>query len=662
MVANAARLSYFSHFNNCYTGGVSGLLALSRLRSVLPNALAREGQERMLRAVERAFTVERPLLVEAGTGTGKTLAYLIPAVLSGRRVVVSTATHALQEQMIEKDIPLVRALLQDVPFEVRVMKGIGNYVCRRRFEEAFADGSLQGHAALTTWATETKTGDRAELKGSPRGLPRILSSSETRIGAGCKFYDTCFVTQMRKQAEDAQILIVNHHLFFADLALRMGPRGEYASAIPPYDAVIFDEAHHLEVAATDFFGERLALSRIDSVCEDAKRACVARSSLAIQALDLGQRFLAAFPKGDRRTLSPLDRTAPVREAEAKFLTALVALESACAAEEGGMSAARRIHELRGCVERIAAETEPREGEPVSAWIEHTDGPATLGISPVHVAPILERALWARVPTVVLTSATLTTAVSSQDVGSFHYIRNRLGAPDSAEELAVASPFRVHEKAMLYTPKDMPEPSSPAYEAAALERVQALLEITKGGAFILTTSNRLLTFFARALRSGPYTLLVQGESSKSELLAAFKEDGSAVLVATMSFWEGVDVPGDALRLVVLDKIPFPVPTDPTLSARAKAIEDAGGNPFMELYVPLAGIALKQGFGRLLRSETDAGLVAILDPRLMSKGYGRRLLAGLPPSRRAVKLEEVTAFWRALKSDAGESAASEVTVDR
>lgn len=618
------------------------LRVLERLDVVLPGASRREGQARMLQAVERAFRLEKPVLIEAGTGTGKTLAYLIPAILAGRRVVISTATHALQEQMIEKDIPLAQSLLPNHPFEVQVMKGIGNYVCKRRLEAAMAEGGVS--AAVVRWALETKTGDRAELTSKePRALARILSSSETRIGASCKHYDSCFVTTMRKQAESAQILIVNHHLFFADLALRMGPRGEYASVLPPYDAVVFDEAHHLEVAATDFFGERLAASRIEAVMEDVKRSCVARTGLALQTLDLGLRFLAAFPKGDRRALSLEDRTEMVREAEAKLLAGLVALESGCAVDEGGLAVSRRVQELRLVIERLRAEVENVEPNTTSAWVEHRDGYATLGLSPVHVAPILERALWNRLGAVVLTSATLTTALSSRESGSFHYIRSRLGVPESADELAVASPFRVQEKALLYTPKDLPEPSSPAYEQAALERVRALLEITKGGAFILTTSNRLLTFFAKALRSSAYLVLVQGDSSKSELLATFREHGHAVLVATMSFWEGVDVPGDALRLVVLDKIPFPVPTDPTLSARAKAIEDAGGNPFMELHVPLAGIALKQGFGRLLRSETDTGLVAILDPRLMSKGYGRRLLAGLPPSKRAVKLEEVETFW-------------------
>jgi ATP-dependent DNA helicase DinG len=268
----------------------------------------------------------------------------------------------------------------------------------------------------------------------------------------------------------------------------------------------------------------------------------------------------------------------------------------------------------------------------------------LGMSPVHVAPLLERALWSRVPTIVVTSATLTTATSSADPASFHYLRSRLGVPPDAEELRVESPFQGASNSLLYTPRDLPEPSSPQYEAEAIARIIALLEVTGGGAFVLTTSNRTMTSFASALRKTDHVVMVQGEAPKNELLDAFRDHGNAVLVATMSFWEGVDVPGRALRLVILDKIPFPVPTDPTLMARAKSIEEASGNPFMELYVPLAAIALKQGFGRLLRSETDTGLVAILDPRLMTKGYGRRLLSALPPSQRATKFDEVLGFWR------------------
>jgi ATP-dependent DNA helicase DinG len=597
----------------------------------------------MLAAVERAFVRERPTLIEAGTGTGKTLAYLIPAVLSQRTVVISTATHALQEQMVHKDIPLVRTLLAEHPFEVRVMKGISNYVCRRRYQEAFG-ANPKALASVSEWLAQTQTGDRAEYSGRSKALPTVLSSAETRVGSSCAHYEQCFVTRMRKEAESAQILIVNHHLFFADLALRTSARGEYASVIPPYDAVIFDEAHHVEDAATDFFGERLSLANLLSLASDMIRLLPALTGMATQLEQRARNFFRAFPHGERRGLEAADYTSHVTECETLVRAALEACELACASVELGQSLARRLQAASRVLQEVR-DTVASQGR--GAWLEPQSADetaASLGVSPISIAPIFERVLWGRAGTVVLTSATLTTALSSSEPGSFHYVRSRLGVPPDADELVVASPFDGAKKCMLYTPKDLPEPASEEHEAAACARAADLIELTGGGAFVLTTSNRALQSYSDYLRRLDLRVLVQNEAPKGELLDAFRSDGNAVLVATMSFWEGVDVPGQALRLVILDKIPFPVPTDPTLVARSKSIEEAGGNPFMELHVPMAATALKQGFGRLLRSETDAGLICILDRRIMTKGYGRRLLAGLPPSQRATQMHEVRSFWQ------------------
>jgi ATP-dependent DNA helicase DinG len=641
----------------------------SPMSRALPGWEHREGQLAMAEAVERALEGETHLFVEAGTGTGKTLAYLVPAVLSGRKVVISTATRALQEQIFLKDLPIVAEALavHGVPLRAALMKGLSNYVCLRRLGEARASGERRTGAALARiadWVQTSKTGDRAELSELEEDAEiwrDVTSSSETRIGASCEHFEACFVTRMRREAEEAQIVVVNHHLLLADLALRTGRRGAHASVLPPYDAVVFDEAHQVEDVATDFFGVRVSSARVESFLRDAERGLA--SANALEALKSGpvrqtletareaakvlfSRLLdtggGAFDT--RRMLVDADVTPAVREAHAALDLRLEALE-AVARSRGGeevlLVVSRRAAELRDDLKGILAGTRIEEDGEISGvvrWIDVRSRSVSLGASPVDVGAVLRTRLFDRVPTVVCTSATLASGTS------FHFAKARLGAPPEAVELVVPSPFDFATRAALYLPDDLPEPSDPRFDDAATERILELVKMTDGGAFVLCTSARAMRSLSARLRSRlSMPLLVQGERPKHQLLARFRASGRAVLVATMSFWEGVDVPGWALRLVVLDKIPFAPPNDPVVAARCAALDRDGGNGFTQYSVPSAAMTLKQGFGRLIRTQQDAGIVAILDKRVVRKGYGRALLAGLPPARRLRTDEDLKAFW-------------------
>jgi ATP-dependent DNA helicase DinG len=643
--------------------------------SPLSRALAgwelREGQLAMAEAVERALEQEHHLFAEAGTGTGKTLAYLVPAVLSGRKVVVSTATRALQEQIFVHDLPLVAQALgaHGVRFRASLMKGLANYVCLRRFEEARVRGQHAGDrefARIAAWLQSTQTGDRAELADLPEDAAawrEVASSSETRIGAGCEHFEACFVTRMRREAEEAQVVVVNHHLFLADLALRTGPRGAHASVIPAYDAVVFDEAHQIEDVATEFFGVRISSARVEALLRDAERSLLAAKALEattsgpVRATLEGARHAArafftslasgALPGDARRVLS--DVLPEVRAAHQELDLRLDALEAVTRArrEEPLQLIARRTTELRDDLRDVLAGARADDVGEVSdvvRWIEVRPRSVSLGASPVDVGATLRARLFDRVPTVVCTSATLATG------NRFHFAKARLGAPPDADELVVPSPFDFASRAALYVAGDLPDPTDPAFDDAAVDRIAELVRMTGGGAFILCTSTRAMkSLYARLQSAIDLPLLVQGERPKHVLLSGFRSSGHAVLVATMSFWEGVDVPGWALRLVVLDKIPFAPPSEPVVAARCARIDREGGSGFAQYSVPSAAMTLKQGFGRLIRTQRDAGVVAILDRRVVRRGYGRMLLASLPPAKRVHDMGELRAFWAGLVSE-------------
>jgi ATP-dependent DNA helicase DinG len=635
------------------------------LARTLPGYEAREAQLAMADAVERALAGDRHLVCEAGTGTGKTLAYLVPAILSGRKVVVSTATKALQEQIVTKDLPLL-ARHAGLRIDALLVKGLSNYLCRRRYGEfrASAEAMRPEHAsALATieaWAGETETGDLAELVTlAERDVVRleVASSSDTRVGAGCAHYDECFVTRLKREAERAQLLVVNHHLLFADLALKGDHPG---GALPPYEAVVFDEAHQLEDVATDFFGARVSGARVEALARDAERglrraglrdALFSRddnATLPTKVREAGVSFFArlvrlATSEGGlvaRHPLEPEGWPDDLREAYHRLEGALAALAAFAQAQTKGElveQIGRRALALRADLETVVERPERQV-----AWLDATGRTVSVGCSPVDVAGLLKAKLFDAVPSAVLTSATLATAQG------FAFFRARAGLEGGltpVDELALPSPFDYAGRALVYLPRDLPEANEPTYFARAGARAAELIAASGGGAFVLCTSLRSMRALHAALaRLGVGPLLVQGQAPKGALLGRFRAHGHAVLVATMSFWEGVDVPGDALRLVIIDKIPFPVPSDPVVRARGLSLEAEGQNPFTGYHVPTAAITLKQGFGRLLRTASDRGVVALLDRRLLTRGYGRALLEALPPAPRTQRLEDVVAFFR------------------
>ncbi len=657
---------------------------------------SRTGQLEMARGVERALREERILFCEAGTGTGKTLAYLVPALLSGKKVIVSTATRALQEQIFQRDLPLIEQAL-GVSFPVALMKGLSNYVCRRRLAEfrASPESLRPMHArtldSLQSFIEESETGDFAELAGMAEDDPvraEVASSSDTRIGASCQYFDECFVTRMRRDAERAKLIVVNHHLFFADLALR-GPHP--GRVLPDYDAVIFDEAHQLEEIATEFFGMRISRRRLDRILTDAERALRAAGALdplfggdsASRSVSLVEVSADAFfhalgvaaGREDRVTLERDIFSGEVATAWHALDSALEGLSAASEMARGRLTApslrgprasaslpealelsARRSEDARAALSQVV-----EGGAGRVTYLERNGQNISLASSPVDLSTLFRERIFETVPAVVLTSATLSSAGptdSAEDDGldtaahplksAFGYFRARYGVADSrveVTELVVPSPFDFQRNALLYTPRDLPAPNAPAFAAHAAKRVAELCAITGGGAFVLTTSHRMLQQLGRFLPPllGGKRLLVQGSRPKAALTQAFRADGNAVLLATQSFWEGVDVPGHALRLVVLEKIPFSVPTDPVMVARGRELEAAGENPFMKLSVPAAAIALKQGFGRLIRTQRDVGIVALLDERVHRRGYGKLILSALPGAKRTDSLDEVRAFW-------------------
>ncbi|HEX5655898.1 MAG TPA: ATP-dependent DNA helicase [Polyangiales bacterium] len=610
----------------------------------------RTEQLAMTQLVERALDEDAVALVEAGTGTGKTLAYLVPAILSGKKVVVSTGTKTLQEQIFLRDLPLLERHL-DRPVSAAMMKGLGNYLCLRRYSEFMASPeservhSPRALEQLRSFRLRTSTGERSEIE-LPDDSPlwaEVASGSDTRIGQRCPHYEACFVTKMRRQAEDAQVLVVNHHLFFADLAVR-GPHG--GSAIPDYDAVIFDEAHQIEGVVTEFFGVRVSSARVESLIRDAERAFRAQKVLdeimptCTAVLASASEFFASLPRElePGRRLLPRDALADQAHAMQSFDAALEVLageaKARAAQSESVVQLFKRTARLR---DDLAIVREQRDTH--VTWTETRGARTAVGASPVDIGDVLRERMFDRGGAAVFTSATLTTSKS------FSFFKQRIGLDFEPLELSVPSPFDYPLQAALYLPRDLPEPRHPAFLTRAAEEIRQLLAMTGGGAFVLCTSlhnmRRLHALVAPALARAP---LIQGMAPKHELLQTFRARTDSVLFASQSFWEGVDVPGDALRLVIIDKLPFEVPSDPLVQARCERLQAQGESAFMRYLIPSAALSLKQGFGRLIRTRNDRGVVAVLDSRLSNKSYGRVLLSSLPDASRCYSRDEVTAFWQ------------------
>ena len=607
------------------------------LARVLDAYEAREEQADLAAAVAEALAEGRHLLAEAGTGTGKSLAYLVPALASGRRVVVATATKALQEQLLTKDVPFAAAALgREV--NVAVLKGRQNYLCRSRLQGfALLGGSLfarpeDGRAfeSMRPWIDSTATGDRAELDVEPSvGLwSELAVGSDRCLGRTCAFVGTCFSEAARERASHADLVIVNHALYFADLGLR--ERRDGAGVLPEHDAVVFDEAHRLEETAATWLGGRVSGAGLHRLARDVDRACRETSvPVPARALDRvghrADRLLDAVCPGSGRTRL---RRPPVTECR-ELVECLGELSAALTGENDELDAlVARAMQVAVDVEACA---DPGELERV-VWAE----PDAVAWAPVDVSRPLRERLWDGGPTAILVSATLGTG------SDFGFVRDRLGLRDAAE-LRVGSPFRFDEQALLFLPDGLPDPRSEGALERVAEEAAALCELSSGRALVLTSSYRALDAIAARLQGRlPFDVLVQGDAPRERLLERFSRDVDSVLVATATFWQGVDVPGEALSLLVIDKLPFPAPGDPLVEARCERIGAEGGDWFSDYSLPAAVLQLRQGFGRLIRSHRDRGVVAILDPRIRTRPYGRVFLDALPPCRVVSDREEVGVF--------------------
>ena len=617
----------------------------------------RRSQLEMAELVEEAFGRRQHVLVEAGTGTGKTMAYLIPAIRSGRRVVVSTATKSLQEQLFNKDIPFLQKHFAP-KLKVAVMKGRGNFLCRQKvhlLESQPRLGGLKGldevdwFAQIRDWEKLTETGDRAELSFLPDGAElwqRLDARRETCTGQKCPEFQRCFITWMHQRAHEADIIIVNHHLFFADLALR---KDDFGSILPEYSAVVFDEAHEIEDVASEYFGRQVSNYRFEELARDAELTLrvtrLGKPPILKRVLRLRERarsFFEAFPSREGRfPFEQPQRTSFLeqnREAYDELLRALKALETEIAAlpskPEEVLAIARRAFELRG---ELAFLLESNERNYVY-WFERRNKGVFLAATPIDVSSILRERLFEPFDTVVLTSATLAVG------GRFDFLKQRLGI-DVARERVLPHEFDFRSQALLYIPATMPDVREPRFAPQAAEEIARLLEITRGRAFCLFTSyNQMREVYERARQRVSFPLLLQGTAPRSTLLEKFRATPGAVLFATASFWQGVDVPGEQLSCVIIDRLPFAVPTDPVVAARVRALQDDGRNAFAEYQVPEAVLALKQGFGRLIRSRSDRGVLAILDNRILRMQYGRIFLESLPEYTTTQDIAEVERFMQ------------------
>ena len=623
----------------------------------------RRGQLQMAEAVEQAVKEKRHLIVEAGTGTGKTLAYLLPVIRSGKRVIISTGTKTLQEQLFHKDLPFLQAHLGEL--RVCYMKGRANYLCRKKLYDLTDQPVLSGleeisqFRIISDWEKTTETGDRAELAEMPESSQlwsKLDARTDRCIGAECQQFDRCFITEMRRRAAESDIIIVNHHLFCADLAIKASiERGPDSGVLPDAGVVVFDEAHELEDVATDYFGISVSNLRVEDLLRDVENT-LRRANLPLaQALaasarvrERSQLFFSILPPGEGRFAFE-NRAEFLEENGDEFIglqNTLLHLYSELQAvpekPDELHNLLRRIEELRV---QLAFVMESKQKNTVF-WIERRGerrGPKSgqpnvfLQATPISVSDILKQVLFDNLETAILTSATLAVG------GNFEYIRGRIGL-EHAREMIVPSHFDYPSQALLYVPPDLPDPHEPQFVERAAQRVQQLLEISRGRAFCLFTSYALMNqLHERLLGELQFPMLLQGDAPKNVLLEEFRMTPNCVLFATSSFWQGVDVQGEQLSCVIIDRLPFAVPNDPVVAARIKAIDENGGNAFFEYQVPSAVISLKQGFGRLIRSLHDRGLLCLLDNRILKKQYGRVFLSSLPNYARTTDIGAVERFF-------------------
>jgi ATP-dependent DNA helicase DinG len=625
----------------------------------------RRGQLEMAEAVRECFRSRTPLIVEAGTGTGKTLAYLIPAVLSGKKVVISTGTKTLQDQILDHDIPFLKKNI-DPKLKAVCLKGRRNYLCRRRFLEFSYQPTLwnKEEAKLfrrfQKWAATSNTGDRSDIEWLPdnfRTWSEVCSSSEYCLGQQCSQFSRCHLTRLRSEAAKADIVLVNHHLFFADLALRKKGLGE---VIPEYEAVVLDEAHQVEDVAAEYFGVHFSSIALAQLGQDISKECQKNSQrLDIKVVQTVGRQIEVLSRlfhdglaaksgketgrfrfeparaGDGFAQTCRQITHALEELAAMVERLAAKAEKAGKAEnaESLASTGRRAGELSAALNLLIEQKE----ESLVYWHEITKQAAFIHATPIEIGPVLNEFLFSSVSAVVMTSATLSVA------GGFEFVRNALGAPLTSRELLVLSPFEYERQAIAYIPSLFPAPNEGAFCAQMAEKARQIIQKTGGRTLFLFTSYRNM-YEVHKLFEGriSFPLLVQGEKTKRALLKEFKERVDSVLLATSSFWQGIDVPGEALSCVIIEKLPFEVPDDPVLAARLDRINRSGGNAFYDYQVPRAAIQLKQGIGRLIRSSRDRGVIAVFDVRMLTKGYGHIFVKSLPPCRLVHSLDEIDNF--------------------
>jgi len=614
----------------------------------------RRSQLEMARIVDDAFANKRQVVIEAGTGTGKTLAYLIPAIRSGRKVVVSTATKSLQEQLFQKDVPFLQKHFAP-HLKVALMKGRSNFLCRAKVHQMDGQAVLKGidevdwFSQIRDWEKLTETGDRSELTFLPDDSDlwnRIDARSDLCTGQKCPEFDSCFITAMHQRAHEADLIIVNHHLFFADLAIR---DSDFGSILPEYSAVVFDEAHEIEDVASEYFGREVSSYQFEELARDTEamlrmlqlEASVLRKYL-VRMRERSRNFFENFPEREGRY--PFDLPArhsflernrePYDDLSASVKRVEAELAALSPKPEEVVALGRRAAELRRELEFLLESEE----KTYVYWYERRGRGVFLAATPIDVSQILRERLFEQFDTVVLTSATLAVG------GRFDYLKQRLGVLPSAE-VVLPHEFNFTEQALLYIPKNLPDVRNPAFASSAADEIVKLLEISEGRAFCLFTSYaQMKDVFERVSRLVKFPLLLQGTAPRSTLLERFRSTPNAVLFATATFWQGVDVPGAQLSCVIIDKLPFAVPSDPIVAARVRALQEDGRNAFAEYQVPEAVLALKQGFGRLIRSKSDRGILAILDNRIQRMQYGRIFLESLPDYSTTHDLADVARFMQ------------------
>jgi ATP-dependent DNA helicase DinG len=633
-----------------------GILA----RSALPYEY-RPGQFEMAKAVERALEERRHLIVEAGTGTGKTLAYLLPALRTGQRIIISTGTKALQDQLYFRDIPFLETLLG--PLRVCYMKGRANYLCRHKLSALRDQPILSGleeidqYRQIAEWERTTETGDRAELSSMPESSAlwqKLDARTEACLGSTCPDYWRCFITEMRRKALESDIIIVNHHLFFADLSVKQEAGGAPdAGILPEAAAVVFDEAHELEEVASNYFGLSVSNIRFEELARDTdvllrgKEGATGIPTLTQQLRERARMFFAGLPMaGDGR--QPFTAREEFLETHGDLYMAVNATLRRLEAEMEEMKGIEEAPGLKKRVGRLRSELEfllESNAHNMVYWMERRIMGGTrqqsrityLQATPIDVSELLEEQVFESIPTVVLTSATLTVK------GGFEHMRKRLGLKE-ARELVVPSHFRYEQQALLYLPPEMPDPRDADFPEAAARCIRQVLEITQGRAFCLFTSySQMRALYERLMPVLDFPILLHGTAPRKALLEEFRSTPNAVLFGTSSFWQGVDVQGEALSCVIIDRLPFAVPSDPVVSARMQAIQEEGGKPFFDYQVPAAVLTLKQGFGRLIRSLEDRGVLVLLDPRIRRQRYGQTFLDSLPPYRVTSAITDVESFF-------------------